>query len=202
MKDMDAYFKEIKKQYPKTMNKDQFYRIAHISKATALYLLKSGAVPCTDTGKKTRRYTIRTRDVITYLRERELHPERYKASEGWYIGKSDGKKPKRAEVIYRMRLTAEQRRQFEKFFEAEMKEMADLLTVKDFASFMGYPITTASTFCTKKRIKAFKISGRFLIPKECAINFLVSPSMCQNSHKPYKYKLLIAEFRRQNNIEA
>ena len=43
MKNLEAHFKEIKKQYPKTMSKDQLYRVAHISKATALYLLQSGA---------------------------------------------------------------------------------------------------------------------------------------------------------------
>ena len=36
MKNLEAHFKEIKKQYPKTMSKDQLYRVAHISKATAL----------------------------------------------------------------------------------------------------------------------------------------------------------------------
>ncbi len=30
MKNLEAHFKEIKKQYPKTMSKDQLYRVAHI----------------------------------------------------------------------------------------------------------------------------------------------------------------------------
>lgn len=88
MKNLEAHFKEIKKQYPKTMSKDQLYRVAHISKATALYLLQSGAIPCKDTGKKTRRYTIKTDDVIEYLRQREICPEKYKASEGWYTARN------------------------------------------------------------------------------------------------------------------
>lgn len=46
--------------------------MADISKATALYLLQSGAIPCKDTGKKTRRYAIKTDDVIEYLRQREI----------------------------------------------------------------------------------------------------------------------------------
>ena len=53
----------IRRAYPETISKEQFYRIAHISKATALHLLQNGLVPCKDTGKKTRRYTIRTDDV-------------------------------------------------------------------------------------------------------------------------------------------
>ena len=39
-------FMEIRKQYPVTISKDQFYRIAHIGKATELYLLQSGLVSC------------------------------------------------------------------------------------------------------------------------------------------------------------
>ena len=36
---------------PDVMNKDQFYRLCHISKSTALHLLKSGKVPCEWWGK-------------------------------------------------------------------------------------------------------------------------------------------------------
>ena len=53
MKKRRKAYDEIRKQYPETISKDQFYRIAHISKATALYLLQSGLVPCIDSGKKT-----------------------------------------------------------------------------------------------------------------------------------------------------
>lgn len=127
MKNLEAHFKEIKKQYPKTMSKDQLYRVAHISKATALYLLQSGAIPCKDTGKKTRRYTIKTDDVIEYLRQREICPEKYKASEGWYAGTAGAKKAIAPSCW--ITLTPEQTKKFELFFEAEMKEMADLIMV-------------------------------------------------------------------------
>ena len=95
MKKRRKAYDEIRKQYPETISKDQFYRIAHISKATALYLLQSGLVPCIDSGKKTRRYTIRTEDVITYLMEREIHPEDYRAPEMWYAKRSGRTKPRK-----------------------------------------------------------------------------------------------------------
>ena len=60
VKSQFEYYEEIKRTFPRTMSKDQFYQAAHISKATALYLLQSGLVPCKDSGKKTRRYTIKT----------------------------------------------------------------------------------------------------------------------------------------------
>ena len=200
MKNIEAYYRGIKKQFPKTMNKDQFYRVAHISKATALYLLQSGAIPCKDTGKKTRRYTIKTDDVIEYLKQRAIYPDKYKASEGWYAKTAGGKKAKNLQTDYRITLTAEQTLQFEQFFETEMKDMADLLTTKELALFSGYKSTAIVTWCNSKKMKAFKIGGKFLIPKECAIKYLVSPAMLHRSHKSYNYKLFITEFRKQFNI--
>lgn len=90
---------KILEQYPDSMTKDQFYRIAHISKRHAKYLLDSGLVPCHDSGKKTRRYTIQTRDVVTFLCDREDNPDKYKAPKGLYIGNSG--KAKRPQVNHR-----------------------------------------------------------------------------------------------------
>ena len=69
---------------PDVMNKDQFYRLCHISKSTALHLLKSGKVPCEWSGKKTRCYKIKKEDVRAYLEERAVYPELYSAPRGWY----------------------------------------------------------------------------------------------------------------------
>ena len=43
------YYESIRRKYHETVSKDQFYQIAHISKATALHLLQNGLVPCKDT---------------------------------------------------------------------------------------------------------------------------------------------------------
>lgn len=60
-------YQDILEQYPIYMTKDQMYRICHISKKTCLFLLESGLVPCLDSGKKTRRFKIKTTDVIQYI---------------------------------------------------------------------------------------------------------------------------------------
>lgn len=60
---------------PDVITKDQLYRICHISKSTALYLLQSGKIPCEYTGRKTRCYKIKKEDVIAYLENRKVFPE-------------------------------------------------------------------------------------------------------------------------------
>lgn len=80
--------------------------------------------------------------------------------------------------------------------------MADLITIEEFAAFVGYKSTSVVNWCSSKKMKAFKIGGKYLIPKECAISYLVSPAMCRNPQQSYRYKLFITEFRKQYNINS
>ena len=68
--------KEFKK-YPEIMNKEQMRIACHISKQTALYLLQFNLIPHTCTGKKTRCYAIKKSDVIAFMNDREVNPEKY-----------------------------------------------------------------------------------------------------------------------------
>ena len=141
------YYESIRRKYPEAVSKDQFYQIAHISKATALHLLQNGLVPCKDTGKKTRRYTIRTDDIIFYLIDRELHPEVYRAPDRWYQERSGHYNSR---VTYRNELTKlseEERANFRKYMEDEFYQYGDLLTVVEVAEAIGY-CDTHSRFAT------------------------------------------------------
>ena len=59
------------------ISKEQFYKMAHIRKSTALKLIRAGIIPAIDTGKTTNRYLIRRSDVEFYLWDRIVHPDRY-----------------------------------------------------------------------------------------------------------------------------
>ena len=200
MKNKEAEFKELKRKYPKTMSKDQFYQVAHISKATALYLLQNGLVPCSDTGKKTRRYTIKTEDVIEYLKKREENPSLYKAIQGWYSGTAGSKTA--SDRCSALVLSEEQQRLLVKYLTRLMMPLDDLLSVKQLASFAGYNSTTVVNWCSYKNLKHFNIAGRFLIPKISAIEFLASPQICALTHKSAKHKELLKDFITVNRIKV
>ena len=70
--DTTIQYQDILEQYPIYITKDQMYRVCHISKKTCLFLLESGLVPCQDSGKKTRRFKIKTTNVIRYLEDRDI----------------------------------------------------------------------------------------------------------------------------------
>lgn len=68
---MSNKYNYLKEQYPEIISVNQFYKICHIAKRSAVYLLKKGIVPYTDTGKKTWKYKILLSDAISYLIMRE-----------------------------------------------------------------------------------------------------------------------------------
>ena len=131
------YYEAIRREYPETISKDQFYRIAHISKATALHLLQNGLVPCKDTGKKTRRYTIRTDDVILYMIDREIYPEKYRAPDLWYKDRSGHYNSR---ITYRTELTQlseDERAAFREYVEQALMDYGDLMTVAEVVEVIG-----------------------------------------------------------------
>ena len=71
-------------QYPEIMNKEQMRKVCHISKRTAHYLLQFNLIPHVCTGKKTRCYAIKKRDVIDFMINREVNPSRYIVPTSWY----------------------------------------------------------------------------------------------------------------------
>ena len=192
MTETEKKFDAIRRAYP--ISKEQLYQIAHISKATALHLLQNGLVPCKDTGKKTRRYTIRTDDIIFYLIDRELHPEVYRAPDRWYQERSGHYNSR---VTYRnelTRLSEEERASFRKYMEDEFCQYGDLLTIVEVAEAIGYCGTSLYRWCNAKKLKSFNISGKFLIPKISLVDFLVSQYSFDITRKTWKHTLLIKGF--------
>ena len=151
---------------PDVMNKEQFFRICHISKSTALHLLKSGKVPCECSGKKTRCYKIRKEDVKAYLEERAIFPELYSAPKGWYgmhyTARLSGK------------LTDDMLTAMHDYYAKLLDDYDDVMTVNDISALTGYGKTTINRWCCSKYLKSFR-SGRLLyIPKIFLTEFFCS----------------------------
>ena len=61
----------LRESYPAIISMDQLYRICNISKRKARWLLEHGVIPCQNSGKQTRRFSIRLEDVICFLEQRD-----------------------------------------------------------------------------------------------------------------------------------
>lgn len=150
-------------QYPETVQKEQFRIICHISKRTARYLLQSGLVPCVQSGKKTRNYTIKMKDIVRYLERREIHPEKYKLPPGSYSG-TYAVKPLLPESV-----TTEELR---KYYIESFRDIPDIVSTREAAELTGATASTVAKWIRTKKLKALSHGPAFIIPKVNLIDFM------------------------------
>ena len=137
----------IKATYPKFITKDQVYRICHISKKTALYLLESGLIPCEDTGKKTRRFRVKLDDVLAYLQNREINPLAFKPPVNYYKDKSHSRS-----LHKKLFIAPAHEETARLFFEKKLRQYRDVLTTAEVSEFLGYSQKTIVDWYEKKEI--------------------------------------------------
>ena len=191
---------------PATITKDQFYRICHISKRHAKYLLDSVLVKCVDSGKKTRKYKIEIKDVLAYLIDRELDPEKYRAPAGYYIGNSG--KPKRhircsqaPEFVVIFHFTDQEKSGLLAAWQAAAAEYKDLMTTAEVCELTGYQSQTVYRWCHSKAITGFMIQGKLLISKLTLLEFLAGDKAINIVRKSPKHLNLLCQYRNECSKE-
>ena len=151
---------------PDVITKDQLYRICHISKSTALYLLQSGKIPCEYTGRKTRCYKIKKADVIAYLENRKVFPESYSAPAGWYKGDYTVRMEEQVPPIVREHLRL--------YYTELLSGYPDVLTTQVVSKITGYGKTAINNWCNQGHIKSFRKNNVNHIPKVYLVEFFCS----------------------------
>ena len=172
-------------QYPETVQKEQFRIICHISKRTARYLLQSGLVPCVQSGKKTRNYTIKMKDIVRYLERREIHPEKYKLPPGSYSG-TYAVKPLLPESV-----TTEELR---KYYIESFRDIPDIVSTREAAELTGATASTVAKWIRTKKLKALSHGPAFIIPKVNLIDFMASDAYLNKRLKSQKFHENIGGF--------
>lgn len=176
---------------PDVITKDQLYRICHISKSTALYLLQSGKIPCEYTGKRTRCYKIKKEDIID-LEERKVFPESYSAPAGWYGGSYPVKMKREIPPVVR--------EDMHDFYKGLLAKYPDVLTIDDVVKLTGYVKTSVNNWCRKGHLKSFKKNGCNYIPKVYLIEFFCSTYFRSIVRKSNWHIYILKEFARRRQI--
>ena len=164
MKKQSSKYQWILDTYPETINKEQLYRLCHISKKTAQHYLVNGIIPCVNTGKKTRQYTIRTVDVVNFLELRDRDPDVCLAPLGWYRQNAPVYLPRIHSPAMQQKLKAA--------LESILQDYPDVLTSDQAAEITGYHHETIVRWCGKKKLEFFSIRRSYLIPKISLAEYL------------------------------
>lgn len=186
----DLVFEQLN-SYPDTLSKEQLYKVCHISKKTAQFLLEHGIIPSISSGKKTRKYTIKKSDVIDFLYLRDKNPDIAKVAKGWY-----GQSKKEHHVGLNQAMTD----MLKAAYWAEVHQYPDLLSVRDIHKITGYHEHTINHWCAEHDVHCYLIRGKYLIPKESFIKFVQGTKYRSIRLKSDKHKFIIDQILHQLSL--
>lgn len=158
-------------QYPEIMNKEQLRKVCHISKRTAHYLLQFNLIPHVCTGKKTRCYAIKKRDVIDFMINREVNPNRYIVPTGWYKYGNEDVKPYKIRIQPPIPNDPQKTR---RYYESKLASYPDVIDVAAVVEFTGYSRHTVCEWIRFGKLRALALQHKYMIPKCYLIDWLSS----------------------------
>lgn len=161
---MKRDFATLSEQYPDIISAEQLYRICHISKRKATWLLEHGVIPCQDSGKKTRRFKIRLEDVITYLRLQETNQLKVSVPTGIFSNRS----ARKANPLSQINNAG-----FQRYFYTLWSAEPDALTPAEVQLLIGYSRNTIGQWLVSGKLKCIKLpSQEQVIAKHWLVEFI------------------------------
>ncbi len=186
---MENSYTEILERYPSIITLDQFYRICHISKRKAKWLLENGIVPCQDSGKKTRRFKIQTIDIVLYLQQSAQNPNHLQYPAGLFSSRYNTPRKVPCNPI-----TLSNANDFKSYLSRIWRLSPDLLFSSDVHTITGYNLGTISHWVSSGQMKSIVVACKRVIAKEWLIDFMVDYSTTHPGYLSAKHKAIIADF--------
>lgn len=151
-------------EYPEIISKEQVYRICRISKRKATWLLENGIIPCKDSGKKTRRFQVRTVDVINYLLASENNPQKPVTPVGLFTSTNKEKKTHAVTHI--------SDKDIQKELHTSWRGAPDALTTKEISRLTGYNLQTINQWINSKRLQCVYCPEGRKVAKQWLVQFI------------------------------
>ena len=185
---------------------EQLYKMLHISKRKAAWMLQNGIIPCEIRNTPTHKYSVRKEDVLAYMAKSERE-KRKEIPVGIFNAKKTNN-PRRTEsqgsdcggyfddTNYKLR--GKERARFKEMLEDLLSAVPDTLTVDDVAELTGYHRRTILRYVQRKYIYAVTIMGKYYISKSSIINYLATDKAFKNTQKTPWHIAVIGQFLEKN----
>ena len=176
---MQTDYSEIIQAYPPVITLEQLYQICHISKRKAKWLLEKKLIPCQDSGKKTRRFKIRTEDVVAYLMDQTANPEKYRAPVGMFnASKCESSVQDR---FLQAKYFAIDSNHYRTYISKLWKDLPDALTITDIQKHSGLNRDKVIQWLLHSKIEGILMRSKYIIIKESLINQIVLITLLEPS---------------------
>ena len=170
---------------------EQLYKMLHISKRKAAWMLQNGIIPCEIRNTPTHKYSVRKEDVLAYMTKSERE-KRKEIPVGIFNAKKTNN-PRRTEsqgsdcggyfddTNYKLR--GKERARFKEMLEDLLSAVPDTLTVDEVAELTGSHRRTVLRYVQRIYIYGVNMMGKYYISKQSIINYLATDKAFKNTQK-------------------
>ena len=186
------------------MSLEQLYKMLHVSKRKAAWMLNNGIIPCRIRPTKTHRYIILREDVEAYLQKKRAE-RRKEIPVGIFNAKPTRRKvelnhqPMDSATIAECYITLADdcKDAYKAHVDKRLKYFSDALSVEQAAEITGYGKGMILYHIEKKDIRAVFISGKYIISKAAIADFLVSDTAFEIVQKSEWHMNTILKFTKK-----
>ena len=181
---------------------EQLYKMLHISKRKAAWMLQNGIIPCEIRNTPTHKYSVRKEDVLAYMAKSDRE-KRKEIPVGIFNAKKTNN-PRRTESLdsdcggyfddTNYKLRGKERARFKEMLEDLLSAVPDTLTVDEVAELTGYHRRTILRYVQRKYIYAVNMMGKYYISKQSIINYLATDKAFRNTQKSEWHESMIKRF--------
>ena len=169
---------------------EQLYKMLHVSKRKASWMLNNGIIPCEIRNTPTHKYSVRKEVVLAYMAKSDH--EKRKIPVGIFNAKKTNN-PRRTESQgsdcggyfddTHHKLRGKERARFKEMLENLLSAVPDTLTVDEVAELTGYHRRTILRYVQRKYIYGVNMMGKYYISKQSIINYLATDKAFKNTQK-------------------
>lgn len=155
--------------YPEVLSGEQVRCILHISKRKCAWMLNNGFIKCQNNGKKSRKYSVLTADLEEYIKDSELHPEKYVTPYGEFsaVKYAQNRKPRPRKIGFPSSLPVG----FRAWLKQEFAPLPDAFTIKEVIATTGYSDNSVDRWLHRGWLKFINTQSGKIIPKQWLIDF-------------------------------
>lgn len=142
----------------KTVSLEEAARILRISKRKCSWMLGEGIIPCKDTGKKTRQYTILRKDVLKCAKIIDTieFPKRFSSAKG---------------SVKRDNLTNKQIEKYTAYLLQKWEDESDTLSAAIISDMLGYNIESVRRWLRSGKLQSVISKGDYVVAKAWLADF-------------------------------
>lgn len=156
-------------KYPAYVNLEQVRTILHISRRKAAWLVQNGFIKGSVSDKQTHQYCIKRDDLVYYIKDRELHPEKYITLRAEFSAR---RYDKSARVRIICTVPEDLLKDFAKWLEIWLRNENEMLFKDDLIRLIGYHKNTINRWLLNGTLKRVELPDEFVTSKEWLIEFL------------------------------